>query len=95
MRAIRSRRGSRRRRCSTRPIATGLDEPDAPGFDLSEEAAVAAVRRLLGPSPVSVDDLARVADLDVRSVRMAIVVLDLAGRIEHSGGDRVAWLAEP
>ena len=73
----------------------GLDEPDAPGFDLGEEAAVAAVRRLLGPSPVSVDELARVADLDVRSVRMAIVVLDLAGRIEHSGGDRVALLAEP
>ena len=36
-----------------------------------------------------------VADIDVRRVRMAIVELDLAGRIEYSGGDRVALLPVP
>lgn len=69
-----------------------FDEPAAPTFDLGEEATIRRIEEMLGPSPISLDDLARVADLDVRRVRMAIVVLELAGRIEHSGGDRVALL---
>jgi DNA processing protein len=47
---------------------------------------------LLGPAPVSIDELARAANADVRSVRAALIELELAGRIEHSGGDRVALL---
>jgi DNA processing protein len=72
-----------------------LDEAPAAPFDPGEEAAIAHIEALLGPSPISIDDLARVADIDVRRVRMAIVELDLAGRIEHSGGDRVALLPAP
>jgi hypothetical protein len=30
--------------------------------------------------------------LPLRQVRMAVTMLDLAGRIDHSGGDRVALL---
>jgi DNA processing protein len=50
------------------------------------------VERLLGPSPISLDDLALAAGLQLRQVRMAVTILDVAGRIEHSGGDRVALL---
>ena len=38
------------------------------------------------------DELAAVSSLPLRQVRMAVTMLDLAGRIEHSGGDRVALL---
>ena len=69
-----------------------LDEAVAPAFDPGEPATLQQIESLLGPSPISIDDLARVAEIDVRRVRMAIVELDLAGRIEHSGGDRVALL---
>jgi len=51
------------------------------------------VAALLGPAPVSIDELARAAEADVRLVRAALVELELAGRIERSGGDRVALLA--
>jgi DNA processing protein len=69
-----------------------LDEATPPRFDPGEDRTLASVEALLGPSPISIDDLARVAEIEVQRVRMAIVELDLAGRIEHSGGDRVALL---
>jgi DNA processing protein len=69
------------------------DEPAAAGPDEAGETAVGArVAALLGPAPVSIDELARVASADVGSVRAALVELELAGRIELSGGDRVALL---
>ena len=69
------------------------DEPAAAERDDSGETAVGArVAALLGPAPVSIDELARAANADVRSVRAALIELELAGRIEHSGGDRVALL---
>jgi DNA processing protein len=69
------------------------DEPALAERDDSGEASVGArVAALLGPAPVSIDELARVANADVRSVRAALIELELAGRIEHSGGDRVALL---
>ena len=60
-----------------------------------ERASVAGERvaALLGPAPVSIDELARAAEADVRAVRAALIELELAGRIEHCGGDRVALLA--
>jgi DNA processing protein len=69
------------------------DEPaSAEPHDAGETAIGARVAALLGPTPVSIDELARAASADVRSVRAALVELELAGRIEHSGGDRVALL---
>ena len=72
--------------------AQAFDEAAAQTFGLSEEDAILEIERLLGPAPISLDDLAQVAELPLRQVRMAITMLDLAGRIEHSGGDRVALL---
>jgi DNA processing protein len=45
---------------------------------------------LLGPSPISLDELARAAEASTREVRVALMELELAGRVEFSGGDRVA-----
>jgi DNA processing protein len=74
--------------------AQALDEAPAGSFGLSEADAMAEVERLLGPSPISLDELAEVSGLPLRQVRMAVTMLDLAGRIEHSGGERVALLVE-
>ena len=74
--------------------AQALDEAGGEVFGLSEGDAVAEVARLLGPSPISIDELAAVSGLPLRQVRASVMMLDIAGRIEHSGGDRVALLPE-
>ena len=54
------------------------------------EAARDRIVALLGPSPITLDDLGRAAEVSAREVRIALMELDLAGRLEFSGGDRVA-----
>ncbi|MGA8714326.1 MAG: DNA-protecting protein DprA, partial [Roseiarcus sp.] len=49
---------------------------------------------LLGPSPISLDELARAAEAPTREVRVALIELELAGRVEFSGGNRVALRTE-
>jgi predicted Rossmann fold nucleotide-binding protein DprA/Smf involved in DNA uptake len=57
------------------------------------QADIAArVTELLGPAPVSVDELARLADAPARQVRTVLMELELAGRIEWLGGDLVSSL---
>ncbi|WP_421020816.1 hypothetical protein, partial [Klebsiella pneumoniae] len=53
------------------------------------EADGARVAALLGPSPVPVDDLARLAGLPVRAVQSALLELEVAGRLERHGGNAV------
>ena len=43
---------------------------------------------LLGPSLITLDELGRAAEAPARAVRVALLELELAGRIEYSG-DRV------
>jgi DNA processing protein len=47
---------------------------------------------LLGPSPITLDELARAAEASARTVRVALLELELAGRVEYSA-DRVALRA--
>ena len=47
---------------------------------------------LLGPVPVSVDELARASEAPAREVRTVLLGLKLAGRIEWHGGDLVSSL---
>lgn len=56
--------------------------------------AAAVVAALLGPSPVAVDDLARAAGVSAAEARRALMELELAGRIERHGGDRVSSAPE-
>jgi DNA processing protein len=72
--------------------AQAFDEAAGSIFAPSAQDALAEVERLLGPSPISLDDLADVAGLPLRQVRVAVTMLDLAGKIEHSGGGCVALL---
>ncbi len=72
--------------------AAAFDEAPVGGIGLSEADVIAEVERLLGPSPISLDELADVSGLPLRQVRMAVTMLDLAGRIEHSGSGLVALL---
>lgn len=50
----------------------------------------ARVIGLLGPSPVSVDDLIRAAECPVSRVRTVLLELELEGRLEKHGGDLVS-----
>ena len=92
------RRGglARRRRggSPTPEELTAAEDLEAPLDEAADRAPVAGDRiaALLGPSPVSIDDLARAAEADVRAVRVALIELELAGRIERIGGDRVALI---
>jgi len=50
----------------------------------------ARVSDLLGPTPVIVDDLIRMADLPLRVVQIALLELEIAGRLERHAGNRVS-----
>ena len=59
-------------------------------IDSSEEAMRERVVRLLGPSPVALDDLVRLSNLRIGEVQSALLDLELAGRIERHGGTLVS-----
>ena len=44
----------------------------------------------LGPAPIELDELVRMTGVGVREARIVLLELDLAGRIERFGGQRVA-----
>ncbi len=56
------------------------------------DGARSRIVALLGPAPTPIDDLARAAQASIRDVRIVLLELDLAGRLEYSGGDRVALI---
>ncbi len=79
------------------PCARGSDDgEEGSGRAIRIDADLSAGRRrieaLLGPAPVSIDDLARAAELSVREIRTALIELELAGRVEYQGGNRVALI---
>jgi DNA processing protein len=73
-----------------RPIA--LREPDGnEPFDCEPDAGDRArVVNLLGPTPISLDDLIRMADASPATVRVVLLELELAGRLERHGGGLVS-----
>jgi DNA processing protein len=70
------------------------EREDEPGRGSNDESGTPRSRilSLLGPAPIPIDDLARTAEAPIRDVRIVLLELDLAGRLEYSGGDRVALL---
>jgi DNA processing protein len=74
-----------------RPLAPGLreDDSDAPASDpqADERGRIVA---LLGPTPVSIDDLIRMAGISPAIVRTVLLELELAGRLERHGGGMVS-----
>ena len=68
---------------------TGLDQPAklesaAPAENLSEQIVA-----LLGPTPVAVDELARLSGHSAREVRLALLELEIDGMIRRHAGDRI------
>jgi DNA processing protein len=66
-------------------------EPPAPGAEPAgaERARIVA---LLGPTPVPIDDLVRLSGSSPAVVRVVLLELELAGRLERHGGAMVSLL---
>lgn len=62
-------------------------EPPLEQFD---GEAVEAVETLLGPSPVPVDEIIRLSGAPSGAVQMALLELDLAGRLDRHAGGKVS-----
>jgi DNA processing protein len=75
-----------------RPI--GLSEPDhSEPVDFEPDASDRArITGLLGPSPVLLDDLIRMAGASPAIVRTVLLELELAGRLERHGGGLVSLI---
>ncbi|MBF9234059.1 DNA-processing protein DprA [Microvirga alba] len=73
----------------------GLVAPDAGLFEdrAGAQEADVSVIGLLGPSPIAIDDLVRQSGLPIRVVQMALLELEIAGRLERHGGNAVSLLA--
>jgi DNA processing protein len=77
-----------------RPIELPTREPDDEGPEAYEPDAGdrARIAGLLGPSPVGLDDLIRMAGTSPAVVRTVLLELELAGRLERHGGGLVSLI---
>ncbi len=76
-----------------RPIELPSREPDdISSFDEPDHSDRARVVALLGPSPVGIDDLIRLAGTSASTVRIVLLELELAGRLERHGGGLVSMI---
>lgn len=68
--------------------------PIAPAFaaTVAPQDFVERLRALLGPSPVSIDDLVRATGRPVAEVQAAILELDLQGAVGRQGGNRITLM---
>jgi DNA processing protein len=80
-------------------IGVALSEPDRDageagrGQDPTQDPASderARIVALLGPIPVAIDDLIRLSQIPPRLVRMVLLELEIAGRLERHGGGLVS-----
>ena len=75
-----------------RTIRRSVRRAGAPPVSISARPLWTSSRACSGLRPSRSTNSRAAAELDVAQVRMAIIELELAGRIERSGGDRVALL---
>jgi DNA processing protein len=77
-----------------RPFASQVRSRAAPfepaPQELNGHDALGVVEELLGPSPVPVDELIRLSGASSGAVQMALLELDLAGRLERHAGGKVS-----
>ena len=60
-----------------------------PVEEFHDDDALGLVEGLLGPSPVPVDEIIRLSGVSSGAVQMALLELDLAGRLDRHAGNRV------
>jgi len=76
-----------------RPISLGAGEEDGePVIFEPDTGDRARIVDLLGPSPVSLDDLIRMSGASPAVVRTVLLELELAGRLERHGGGLVSLI---
>src|SRR6478672_7304683 len=76
-----------------RPAILGAGEPESDSFDGEPDAGERArIVSLLGPSPILLDDLIRMAGTSPAIVRTVLLELELAGRLERHGGGLVSLI---
>ena len=73
------------------PASDGeLQEPEPAAEPEANERA--RILGLLSPAPVSLDDLVRLSNSSPRVVRMVLLELEIAGRLERHGGGLVSLI---
>jgi DNA processing protein len=74
------------------PIEVSAQEPDAPARpgDAPGRDERSRIVELLGPTPVSIDELVRLSGYPPATVRVVLFELELAGRLERHGGAQVS-----
>jgi DNA processing protein len=74
--------------------AGGVEEPEAPPAPAGEPGSGERARiiGLLGPTPAPIDDLIRLSGASPAIVRMVLLELELAGRLERHGGGLVSLM---
>jgi DNA processing protein len=70
-------------------VASATERYEPVAEDPSERV-LGAVEALLGPSPVPVDEIIRLSGASSGSVQMALLELDLAGRLDRHAGGKVS-----
>ena len=76
-----------------RPVVLEAREDDDDPLDFEIDPNVRGrIVSLLGPSPVSLDDLIRMSGLSPALVRTVLLELELAGRLERHGGGLISLL---
>jgi DNA processing protein len=71
---------------SVRSTAT----PYEPAEELNGDDALALIEELLGPSPAPVDEIIRLSGAPSGAVQMALLELDLAGKLDRHAGNKVS-----
>jgi len=76
------------------PAQESEDEPEDAALPVPEPATTdrARIVGLLGPTPVSIDDLVRLSNSSPAIVRTVLLELDIAGRLERHGGGLVSLM---
>ena len=84
---------------AVRPFATQVRSPtttfEPAPEQLNGHDALGLVEELLGPSPVPVDEIIRLSGASSGAVQMALLELDLAGRLERHAGGKVSLRPAP
>jgi DNA processing protein len=79
---------------AVRPFASQVRSPAVPfepaAEHFNDDDVLALVEELLGPSPVPVDEIIRLSGASSGAVQMALLELDLAGRLDRHAGGKVS-----
>jgi DNA processing protein len=72
-----------------RAVPAAYEHPEPARLNGGDDA-LGLVEELLGPSPVPVDEIIRLSGAPSGAVQMALLELDLAGRLERHAGGKVS-----